>query len=184
MFRKRHYKSKSPPGELDVTTFLSLMVVLIPFLLITAVFSRITIQELSLPDASAGGSDVDEPLVTIEVIVRQDGLEISNGRAVVAAIPLVDGEHDIPTLSSHLRALKERYSEKDDATLLIEPDVDYETIIHVMDAVKLAEVKIEDADYPMEDEGGPAPDLNGQTEDRSQMMQIVLFPRLSIGDAP
>lgn len=184
MLRKRHYKRKNPPGELDVTTFLSLMVVLIPFLLITAVFSRITIQELSLPDASAGGSKPDEPLVTIEVIIRQDGLEISNGRAVVAAIPLVDGEHDIPTLSTHLRALKERYSEKDDATLLIEPDIEYETIIHVMDAVKVAEVQIDVYDDLVEADGESTAYLNGLSEDRLQMQQLVLFPRLSIGDAP
>jgi hypothetical protein len=36
-----------------MTTFLNLMVVLIPFLLISAVFSRITIVELSLPSAKA-----------------------------------------------------------------------------------------------------------------------------------
>lgn len=177
MFRRRHYKRKSPPGELDVTTFLSLMVVLIPFLLITAVFSRITIQELHLPDSSAGGSEADEPLVTIEVIIRQEGLEIGDGRRVVTTIPLVDGEHDIPKLSSYLRVLKERYSEKDDATLLIEPDIEYDTIIQVMDAVKAAEVHLEEQWTVTE-----VQDQEGVDEGR--VMQLVLFPRLSIGDAP
>jgi biopolymer transport protein ExbD len=54
MLRRHHYRRLArDPAELDMTTFLNLMVVLIPFLLITAVFSRITIVELSLPNAAA-----------------------------------------------------------------------------------------------------------------------------------
>ena len=46
MARRHHYKRRSKDApELDVTTFLNLMVVLVPFLLITAVFSRLTIVE-------------------------------------------------------------------------------------------------------------------------------------------
>jgi biopolymer transport protein ExbD len=58
---------------------LNLMVVLIPFLLISAVFSRVTIMELSVP-TSAGGSASNTPNFAIEVIVRKAGLEIANGR--------------------------------------------------------------------------------------------------------
>ena len=46
--------------ELNITTFLNLMVVLIPFLLISAVFSRVTILELSVP-TSAGGAASNTP---------------------------------------------------------------------------------------------------------------------------
>lgn len=164
MRRRRHRRNREEQAELNITTFLNLMVVLIPFLLITAVFSRITIQELNLPDAAAGGSQTDEPQVTIEVIIREDRLEIGNGRTIVSSLPLVDGEHDIPGLSARLQELKARYREKDDATLLIEPDIQYETIIHVMDAVKVAEIPSE--------------------EDEGQIHQLALFPRLSVGDAP
>ena len=61
MARRHHYRRRTnEPAELDMTTFLNLMVVLVPFLLITAVFSRITIVELSLP-SSAGASRSDRP---------------------------------------------------------------------------------------------------------------------------
>ena len=57
MARQRHFRRHSrDPAELDMTTFLNLMVVLVPFLLITAVFSRITIVELSLPSSTGGGA--------------------------------------------------------------------------------------------------------------------------------
>lgn len=49
MARRHHYRKKGEqPQELDVTTFLNLMVVLIPFLLVTAVFSKITIDRKSV----------------------------------------------------------------------------------------------------------------------------------------
>ena len=60
MARRHHYKRRvSNTYDIDVTTFLNLMVVLIPFLLITAVFSRMTIVELNLPSA-AGGAAINE----------------------------------------------------------------------------------------------------------------------------
>jgi biopolymer transport protein ExbD len=39
--------------ELNITAFLNLMVILVPFLLVTAVFSRITVLELNLPSKEA-----------------------------------------------------------------------------------------------------------------------------------
>ena len=79
MARRHHYRrrAKETP-ELDITTFLNLMVVLIPFLLITAVFSRLTIVELDLP-SSSGGIAATEPNFRLEVIVREEGAEITNG---------------------------------------------------------------------------------------------------------
>jgi biopolymer transport protein ExbD len=160
--REHHYKRHKETPELDVTTFLNLMVVLIPFLLITAVFSRITIMELNLPTA-AGGRAADKPQVTIEVIVRKNVLQIGDGRSVVATIPKADGKYDLKKLSEYLQRIKARYSEKDDATVLIEPDIDYEDMIHVMDAVRVVEVR-------------------QPGEERAQ--KIALFPAISVGEAP
>ena len=81
MARRHHYKrrTKQPAYEIDVTTFLNLMVVLIPFLLITAVFSQLTIVELNLP-SSASGPQSDQEGFTPEIIVREAGIEITNGK--------------------------------------------------------------------------------------------------------
>jgi biopolymer transport protein ExbD len=163
MARTHHYRRKKETPELDVTTFLNLMVVLIPFLLITAVFSRITIQELNLPEATAGGEKPDKPLVTIEVIVRENAIEIGDGRNVVARFPKTGDRHDYEALSEAMIRLKARYAAKEDAVILIEPDVSYEEVIRVMDTIKVAMVRESDDDKPR---------------------RLVLFPELSIGDAP
>ncbi|MCW8193667.1 biopolymer transporter ExbD [Proteobacteria bacterium 005FR1] len=165
MARRHHYrrrKDKEQPG-IDVTTFLNLMVVLIPFLLITAVFSRITIQELNLPQQAVGGENPDKPLVTIEVIVRDSGLEITDGETVTDTIDRLAEGHDIKTLSEKLAALKGQHPEKEDAIVLIEPDILYDEVIQVMDAVKVAEVS---------------------RPDQVELDRIPLFPKLSLGEAP
>jgi len=163
MARKTRYRrtDKEIP-EMDITTFLNLMVVLIPFLLITAVFSRVTILELNLP-TSSGSTAPTKIKLNIEVIVREKGLEIGNGRRVVARFPKIDGVHDFASLSSHLLEIKKNYPDKTDATVLMEPDIEYELLVHVMDAVRLIEL--------------------AQNE-RGIFEKVGLFPDISIGDAP
>ena len=145
-----------------MTTFLNLMVVLVPFLLITAVFSRITVVELSLP-TSAGGSSPAEPTLRVEVIVRAGGLEVVERDAVIARIGKVDGAYDLEELSGHLTALKRQYPDHDGASVLLEPDIEYDHLIQVMDAVRSADVA--------------GDGLAGVT-------RVALFTDISIGDAP
>ena len=109
-YRRKRLGKETP--ELDITTFLNLMVVLIPFLLISAVFSRVAIMELSVP-TNTGGSIMNKPDFNIEVIVRKAGLEIANGVYVEAAWPKVDGKYDIKKLSEMLTRLKATYPEKE-----------------------------------------------------------------------
>ena len=90
MARRHHYRLRNKqPMELDVTTFLNLMVVLVPFLLITAVFSRITIVELTLP-SSSGGASSEPAAFRVEVIVREDGLEIRRSTDPMRSKPATD----------------------------------------------------------------------------------------------
>lgn len=148
--------------ELDITTFLNLMVVLVPFLLISAVFSRVTILELSVPTA-AGGAASTAPDFSIEVIVRKAGFELANGASVVAAIPKTDEGYDLKKLSEMLGRLKNDYPQKDDATVLMEPDIEYDHLIQVMDTVRGIEIREAESE---------------------EIQKTVLFPNISIGDAP
>ena len=47
-------------AELNLTAFMNLMVILVPFLLITAVFSRLAVLELNLPGSSTEPADPQE----------------------------------------------------------------------------------------------------------------------------
>jgi biopolymer transport protein ExbD len=161
--RKHHYKLQSKEElELNITTFLNLMVVLVPFLLITAVFSRMAVIELNLPSATSGPAS--EVGFRPEVIVRELGLEITNGRQIIAAIPKVDGEYDLATLGEYIQSLKEDYSEVDAASVLVEPQVPYDYLIQVMDVVRSVDVPDETAE-------------NG-------FVRVALFPAIAVGEAP
>jgi biopolymer transport protein ExbD len=147
---------------INLTPMMDILTVLVVFLLITAVFMSVTIEELSVPTA-AGGSALNTPNFAIEVIVRKAGLEIANGSSVQAAIPNKDDKYDMELLSKMLLRLKAQYPAKDDATVLMEPNIKYDHLIEIMDAVREAEVLPE-----------------GSTE----VKKISLFPKISIGDAP
>ena len=168
MARRHHYKrrTKGPAHDIDVTTFLNLMVVLVPFLLITAVFSRLTIVELNLPSA-AGGASSSEESFRVEVIVRENGIEITNGSATIAAIPKKDDEFDFQTLSDFMIALKQEYPEHDAASVLMEAHIPYDYLIQVMDIVRSVEIPID-----------------GETESEEQYELYALFSEISVGDAP
>jgi biopolymer transport protein ExbD len=168
MARRHHYKrrTKQPAYEIDVTTFLNLMVVLVPFLLITAVFSRLTIVELNLP-SSAGGSSSAEEGFQPEVIVREEGIEITNGKVVIASIPNKEGEYDFETLSDYMVELKQTYPGQDAASVLMEARIPYDYLIQVMDIVRSVAVPIEDA-----------------AEGEEQFELVALFSEVSVGDAP
>jgi biopolymer transport protein ExbD len=146
---------------LNLTPMMDILTVLVVFLLITAVFMSITIQELSVP-TNAGGSG-GQPNFAIEVIVRKAGLQLGNGRSVEAAIPKKDDKYDLELLSKMLLRLKAQYPEKEDATILMEPKIEYDHLIQVMDAVREAQVRAEGSE---------------------EVQKIVLFPNISIGDAP
>ena len=64
-------------------------------------------------------------------------------------------------MSSKLSELKDRYPTKTDASILLESDIAYDTLVQVMDRVRIAE----------------------EIEDES-IVRTDLFPDISIGDAP
>ena len=165
--RRHHYKRRGKDAyEIDVTTFLNLMVVLVPFLLITAVFSRLTIVELNLPSTSGGPSSAADGF-NLEVIVREAGIELTNGKSVIASIPNKDDDFDLDTLSAYVVDLKQQYPGQDAASVLMEAQIPYDYLIQVMDIVRSIEVPVED----------PVP---GEPE----VELVALFSEISVGDAP
>jgi biopolymer transport protein ExbD len=145
-----------------MTTFLNLMVALIPFLLVTAVFSRITVVDLSLPSSTSGPAP-SEVGFRVEVIVRDAGLELTNGSSVIARIPKAEGAYDLDALSELVVSLKRDHPDQNGASVLLEPDIEYDHLIQVMDVVRSVELS---------GEGGQAP------------QRAALFTDISIGDAP
>lgn len=154
--RGRHIE----PADLNITTFMNLMVVLVPFLLVMAVFSRMAILELDMPRADTTASS--ELPLQLEVVVRKDQLVVTDHAGGLSReLPNRDGGHDLAALSTVLQQLKARSPETVTATLLLEPDLPYEQLVQVMDTVRVVPVQQDGRDVLAE-----------------------LFPEISVGDAP
>jgi biopolymer transport protein ExbD len=162
--RNRRLRHKAEE-EMNITAFMNLMVILVPFLLITAVFSRLTVLELALPTAQSEASvEPPEPELNLEITVRENSIEIGDRyNGMLSRIENSDSSYDLAALSTYLQQVKGQFPDKADATLLLEPDISYETMVQVMDTIRVAE---------RVPEGG------------RQTVRYELFPEISIGDAP
>ncbi len=159
---KRHNRHRHEAVELNITAFMNLMVILVPFLLITAVFSQVSILELNLPSSSdQPGAEPETP--QLEVIVRHDRLEVGERNAgLLTGLPATADGYDFEGLNDYLKRVKSKFPDKVDASILLEPDVPYEVLVKVMDAVRVYEA----------------------TTSGNDVIQAELFPEISIGDAP
>lgn len=157
---RKHRRHESV--ELNITAFMNLMVILVPFLLITAVFSQVSILELNLPSSNDQPSEMPETL-QLEIVVRDNRLEVGERNAgLLTSLPRIDGDYDLEGLSAYLKRVKAKYPDKVDATILLEQDVPYDALVQVMDTVRVYAA------------------VNKAGED----IQAELFPEISIGDAP
>lgn len=148
--------------ELNITAFLNLMVILVPFLLISAVFSRMTVLEIDLPPKGAIAQPQQQIKLQLELLVREDSFEFRD--ATLGRIKYFARARDKTNWKAFTRILleiKTRFPEEENITLLLEPKINYRTLIQVMDRVRSAEVlQITDVEI------------------------VELFPNVSIGDAP
>ena len=159
--RLRRRNHRHEPADINITAFMNLMVILVPFLLITAVFSRITILELNLPAAGSSNAQQEQQF-ELEIIVREDSVEIGDRNGgLIKRVDSTDQGHDYNQISELLQQVKARFPEKLDATLLLEENTPYDTLVQIMDSVRVARVV------------------------QAGSIQLAeLFPEIAIGDAP
>jgi len=146
---------------LDITAFMNLIVVLVPFLLSTAVFSRFAILELNLPAQSSGFSNLKGDL-QLEVVIRHDALVIADRLAVqIRRIDNTAQGYDFAALSQLMQQLKARFPDKNEVTILAEPDTAYDVLVKTMDAVRVAKIF-----------------------QAGTLSRVDLFSEVSVGDVP
>ena len=149
-------------ADIDVTSFMNLMIVLVPVLLMSMTFTKITVMEINLPELSGGSSATSLEQSQLEVVVRKSGIEVffPTG-SLVKKIPLLDNkQQDFQTLALVLKEIKNKVSDKKDALILSSSDLEYQTLISTMDTVK-----------------------SYQTVVAASLAEVELFPQISLGDA-
>ena len=159
LVRRKHVQETV---ELNITAFLNLMVILVPFLLITAVFSRITVLELNLPAKDAIAKQEQKVKLSLELVIRQDSFEVRDANlGRIKVIPRNLEDTNWKAFTDVLVEIKSRFPDEQNITLLLEPKTSYKTLIQVMDRVRSADIV-----------------------QFTDVETVELFPNISIGDAP
>ena len=117
---------------------------------------------MNLPGSSNEPVEQQDQVFQLEIIVRSDKIEVGDrNQGLLGIYPNTENGYDYTALSAKLSQLKERYPSKTDAAILLEQDIAYDTLVQVMDRVRVAEEIEEDS-----------------------IVRSDLFPDISIGDAP
>ena len=150
------------PAQLEITAFLNLIVVLVPFLLSTAVFTRLAVLDVTLPAQTAGLEQLKGNDLQLEIVIRPDALDVGDRiGGLIKHIPNTGTGYDIKDLAGLTQQIKLKFPEKTAATILAQPDTPYDVLVQVMDVVRAG------------------PRVKG-----AEVEHVELFPDISIGDSP
>lgn len=164
--KARHLKFKEEK-DLDITSFMNLMIVLVPVLLMSMVFNQITVLDLKLPDAATSPEQADEDeKKQLEIVIYPEHMDVNYPAGTrLKRVVKKEGDYDYPLLSDILqevkRQLKDRNIDKRDILVLSQQDTDYQTIVSVMDTVRSFKAVV-----------------------ATSVVDAELFPDISLGDAP
>lgn len=128
-------------AELNITAFLNLMVVLLPFLLTTAVFSRLAVigVDVPTPGPRAEVPPPPQPSFTLALRLEAGAVVVRAGDAASVPVPRrPDGAYDTAALGRVLSQVKAAHPEHDTVDLYARPDTPYAELVAVMDAASLA----------------------------------------------
>lgn len=161
-------KRNREEADLEITSFMNLMIILVPVLLMSMVFSHITVLDLKLPDLAVDSASPDDQPENqmLELVILPDRFVVNYpAGAPLKTVPKKEGQYDYKLLSDVLqevkRLLKEKGIEKRDIFILSQPDTDYQTIVSAMDTVRSFKAVV-----------------------AASVVNAELFPEISLGDAP
>lgn len=163
---RKHRSRQREDAELEITSFMNLMIVLVPVLLMGLVFSQTTVLELTLPPAAIASEQQGENK-TLELVIRQDGMSVNYPQGItLKSLPLTaEGKQDFKTLSVVMqevkRQLREQSIDKRAITILSEREISYQTLVSAMDTVRSFKAVVV-----------------------ADVVDAELFPEISFGDAP
>ena len=160
MVRRNHARYHQGRDDLNIVPMIDMMVILVFFLIFTAVFSKTNVLSLNLPSSQSTPIDLPKDL-QLEVIVHPSELVINDRNSgPLKVLPNVATGYDLNALSEFMRVVKAKFPQKMDATVLLGPDVAYDVLVQVMDTVRVYELPT------------------------APFSKAELFPDISVGDAP
>ena len=161
MARRTHRKLVQQ-AELDITAFMNLMIVLVPVLLLSMVFSQTAVLDLNFPVLDDAQLPDNSEELQLQLIIRKNSLTLADTKqGLIRKIQSSEQGYDFDSLVKVLKQLKNRFPEKTDITLLLGEEINYQTLVSAMDLTRSYETVV-----------------------AASVVNAELFPDISIGDAP
>ncbi|MBN1981894.1 MAG: biopolymer transporter ExbD [Chitinivibrionales bacterium] len=134
---KQFHPSDSDTGvhDLDLTPFMSVFIILLPYLITLVVFTQLSILRFSLPpNVGDGLSQMNEkPKIKITVVVAPDFIAITHGEKLLDSIARESDEYDYPLLSQRLTYHRSQVDMQQEAIIAVRDAVKFKYIVRVMD---------------------------------------------------
>lgn len=124
--------------ELNLVPVIDLMSVLITFLLITAVWTQVSMIQIGSSlygkksDTQPNPTPPPNADVVLKVDVKEIGYVLTVGKQVIS-LPMQNGQYDDAGLIAQLQRVKQLYPEKVDAVVTVADAMPYEQLIKAMD---------------------------------------------------
>jgi biopolymer transport protein ExbD len=160
LVRRNHARYHRGRDDLNIVPMIDMMVILVFFLIFTAVFSKTNILQLNLPTNNTVPVDLPKDL-KLEVIVRDKDIVINDRNSgPLKTLANTTNGYDLDGLSEFMRRIKSQYPQMTDATILPGPAITYDTLVQVMDTVRVYQLPV------------------------APFSKAELFPDIAIADAP
>jgi biopolymer transport protein ExbD len=160
LVRRNHARYHQGRDDLNIVPMIDMMVILVFFLIFTAVFSKTNILQLNLPSNSSTPVELPKGL-KLEVILRPDSIVVNDRNSgPLKLLPNTASGYDLDALSLFIRQVKSQYPDMTDASVLSGPAVSYDNLVQVMDTVRVYQLPV------------------------APFSKAELFPDIAIGDAP
>ena len=129
--------------ELNLVPFIDLMSVCITFLLITAVWSQVSMIQIGSSiygRKTEGAADPTPPKenIVLRIDVKQFGYSLLYGQRTIEIAKTKMGEYDTESLLYELLRVKADRPQKEDAVITVQNDLNYDSLIQGMDQVLAA----------------------------------------------
>lgn len=123
--------------DINIVPFIDLMCVCIIFLLVTAVWTQVSMIQIgSSVYSKRTEATPEEPPIRPEVAFRMDivnaGYVLTIGKNKMT-IPKINGAFDDASLARELQSLRTQYPDKKDAVISVSEELTYDDLIHGMD---------------------------------------------------
>lgn len=127
--------------DIDVKPMMNVLLILIPFLVSLAVYTRLSIIELSLPpnitSISAGASE-GKPKLRLTIVVAPQYCALTYGETMLDSFPRIEKQYPLDMLKESLLRNRSRADITDEVVVAPHDGIIFDNVVNIMDLCTVA----------------------------------------------